>query len=98
MAAMLNAGVALEWARGILGLTWDEAHLTGTNEPSSWVEWEHPWTPSAAGEHLLMTRATDSLGRTQPDRAPVNDDGYLFTAVVRHPVTVAAPVRSRTPA
>jgi xylulokinase len=27
MAAMLNAGVALEWARGILGLTWEEAYL-----------------------------------------------------------------------
>jgi xylulokinase len=26
MAAMLNAGVALEWARGILRLTWDEVY------------------------------------------------------------------------
>jgi DMSO/TMAO reductase YedYZ molybdopterin-dependent catalytic subunit len=72
------------------GLTWDEATLTGSNEPSGWVEWEHPWTPAADGEHVLMTRATDSLGRTQPDRAPLNDDGYLFSAVVHHPVTVAA--------
>jgi DMSO/TMAO reductase YedYZ molybdopterin-dependent catalytic subunit len=72
------------------GLTWDEATLTGNNEPSSWVEWEHPWTPATDGEHVLATRATDSLGRTQPDRAQLNDDGYLFSAVVRHPVTVSS--------
>ncbi|MFC4785446.1 sulfite oxidase [Nocardioides sp. MAHUQ-72] len=72
------------------GETWDEASLTGTNEPSSWVEWEHPWTPATPGEHVLVTRATDSLGRTQPELALPNDDGYLFTAAVHHPVTVAA--------
>ena len=38
---------------------------------------------------MLVTRATDSLGRTQPDEAPDNDDGYLFWAVVRRPVDVA---------
>jgi DMSO/TMAO reductase YedYZ molybdopterin-dependent catalytic subunit len=72
------------------GTTWDEATLTGTNEPSSWVEWEHSWTPEQPGEHVLMTRATDSLGRTQPDTAPDNADGYLFSAVVRHEVGVIA--------
>jgi len=39
---------------------------------------------------VLLSRATDSAGRTQPAEAPLNDDGYLFSAVVRHPVTVAA--------
>ena len=71
------------------GRTWDEASLTGPNERSAWVEWEHPWTPATAGAHVLVTRATDSLGRTQPDVAPDNDDGYLFWATVRRPVTVA---------
>src|SRR6476469_7677740 len=83
------------------GATWDEASLTGANEPSSWVAWEHPWTPAAPGAHEVLTRATDSLGRTQPDTAPDNEDGYLFSAVVRRPVTVAgaAPVvDARTPA
>ncbi|MGZ4447999.1 MAG: sulfite oxidase [Nocardioides sp.] len=80
------------------GRTWDEASLTGPNEPSGWVEWEHPWTPATAGEVVLMTRATDSLGRVQPLEARTNDDGYLFDAVVRHPVTVGAEVRRRTPA
>ncbi len=71
------------------GRTWDEASLTGDNEPSAWVAWEHPWTPTAPGEHVLLTRATDSDGRTQPEVAADNEDGYLFAAVLRHPVTVA---------
>jgi DMSO/TMAO reductase YedYZ molybdopterin-dependent catalytic subunit len=72
------------------GATWQDAALTGSNEPSSWVFWELPWTPSVAGEQVLVTRATDSLGRVQPDVAPDNEDGYLFWATVRQPVTVAA--------
>jgi DMSO/TMAO reductase YedYZ molybdopterin-dependent catalytic subunit len=71
------------------GLTWDEASLTGPNEPSAWVAWEHSWIPRRSGEHVLVTRATDSLGRTQPETAPDNEDGYLFWAAVRHPVVVA---------
>jgi hypothetical protein len=71
------------------GETWDEASLTGPNEPSAWVAWEHPWSPTEPGPHVLVTRATDSLGRVQPDRAPDNADGYLFWASVRRSVTVA---------
>ena len=72
------------------GLTWDETTLTGPNEPSSWVEWEHAWTPRSAGPHELVSRATDSLGRTQPDLATANDQGYFFDAAIRVPVTVSA--------
>ena len=77
------------------GQTWHEATLTGPNEPSCWVGWELAWTPPRAGDHELWVRATDSLGRCQPEEAPDNDDGYFFSAVVRTPVTVAGPV-SRT--
>jgi hypothetical protein len=37
-------------------------------------------------------RATDSLGRCQPEVAPDNEDGYFFSAVLRTPVTVAEDV------
>ena len=76
------------------GRTWALARLVGDNEPSSWTTWELPWTPVTAGEHVLVTRATDTWGRTQPGEAPDNDDGYLFWACVRQPVTVAP---ERTP-
>ncbi|MCW2796275.1 MAG: sulfite oxidase [Nocardioides sp.] len=71
------------------GRTWEEATLTGANEPSSWVEWEHPWVPERSGDHVLVSRATDSLGRSQPETAPDNEDGYLFWATVRRLVEVA---------
>jgi DMSO/TMAO reductase YedYZ molybdopterin-dependent catalytic subunit len=73
------------------GRTWRDARLTGGNEPSAWARWETPWTPPYAGLHEVRVRATDSDGRTQPDVARDNDDGYLFDAVVRHPVLVADP-------
>lgn len=71
------------------GHRWRVATLHGPNEPSSWVAWELPWTPLTGGTHEVLTRATDSLGRTQPETARPNDDGYLFDAVVRHRVEVA---------
>jgi hypothetical protein len=35
-----------------------------------------------------LTRATDSVGNTQPDDVPLNREGYLYNAPVPHPVTV----------
>ncbi|WP_122817125.1 sulfite oxidase [Nocardioides pantholopis] len=55
----------------------------------SWTRWSYQWRRPAAGPHELLARATDAAGRTQPDTTPFNDAGYLFDAVVRHPVTVA---------
>ena len=69
------------------GETWHEATLTGPNEPSCWVGWELPGRPPRAGDHELWVRATDSLGRRQPEEAPDNDDGYFFSAVDTDPVT-----------
>jgi hypothetical protein len=34
----------------------------------------------------VLARATDRNGRTQPATVPFNQLGYLFWAVVRHPV------------
>ena len=48
-----------------------------------------------AGLRELRVRATDSDGRRQPDRAPDNDDGYLFSAVVRYDVDGGAPAGER---
>ena len=76
------------------GQTWHEATLAGANEPSCWVAWELPWTPPRAGAHELVVRATDSLGRCQPEDAPDNDDGYFFSAVIRTPVRVAGVSRT----
>ena len=70
------------------GGVWQPAKLVGPNELSGMVSFEWDWTPEEPGVVELRTRATDSTGRTQPDEVPLNDDGYLFWAVVRRQVRV----------
>ncbi len=49
------------------GASWREASLGGKPVRHSWRLWEWKWaTPKAAGGCVLMARATDSRGRTQP--------------------------------
>jgi hypothetical protein len=55
----------------------------------AWQRWEIDWRPRTTGPAELLARATDVRGNTQPDTAVHNTLGYLFDAVVRHPVTVA---------
>ena len=57
--------------------------------PNAWARWKFAWTPPAAGSYELQARATDATGQTQPDSVPFNDVGYLFGAVVKHPVIAA---------
>lgn len=71
------------------GARWFEAHIDPKkNKPQAWAQWSIPWF-ATPGQHVLKARATDSRGNTQPDTVPLNDLGYLFSAVVNHPVTVA---------
>lgn len=67
---------------------WRRAHLHDAPRRGGWVRWSVPWTPRATGATSLLARASDATGRTQPDRSVHNTQGYLFDAVVRHPVTV----------
>ncbi|MEU8776806.1 sulfite oxidase [Streptomyces sp. NPDC048606] len=70
------------------GARWQRARLHDAPRRGSWVRWSLPWTPRATGPTALLARATDATGRTQPATAAHNTQGYLFDAVVRHPVTV----------
>jgi DMSO/TMAO reductase YedYZ molybdopterin-dependent catalytic subunit len=63
------------------------AQLHGANVPNGWVRWRFPFRPQA-GTSELQARATDFAHRTQPASEPFNPNGYLFGAVVKHPVTV----------
>jgi hypothetical protein len=68
------------------GLTW--RHAIPRSRDGGWLRWSAPWRPSP-GSYTLRARATDLAGATQRDIAPFNTQGYLFGAVVNHPVTVA---------
>ncbi|MEZ0581077.1 molybdopterin-dependent oxidoreductase [Nocardioides sp. MH1] len=73
------------------GETWSAARVHPAPQPSrgrGWSQWTYVWRDAAPGPHTLLARATDGLGRTQPDVAAFNPSGYFFDAVVRHPVTV----------
>ncbi|MFJ3727351.1 sulfite oxidase [Streptomyces sp. NPDC090045] len=67
---------------------WRRARMHDAPRRGSWVRWSVPWTPRTTGATALLARATDATGRTQPDTSVHNAQGYLFDAVVRHPVTV----------
>jgi DMSO/TMAO reductase YedYZ molybdopterin-dependent catalytic subunit len=69
--------------------SWHAAKLQSPNLPQAWVRWSFDWTPPGPGSYQLRARATDGTGQKQPETVPFNKNGYLFWAVVRHPVTVA---------
>jgi DMSO/TMAO reductase YedYZ molybdopterin-dependent catalytic subunit len=70
------------------GATWRRARTVGTGDGQAWQRWEFRWRPARPGEYRLRARATDGSGASQPEQAPYNTLGYLFGAVVAHPVTV----------
>lgn len=69
------------------GATWRRARRTGPRD-AAWQRWTVHWRPPAPGRYELLARATDVTGATQPDATAHNTFGYLFGAVVRHPVHV----------
>jgi DMSO/TMAO reductase YedYZ molybdopterin-dependent catalytic subunit len=78
------------------GTTWQDARPTSPAPDRAWLRWEFPWRPREAGSYTLRARATDITGTRQPDEAPYNTQGYLFGAIVRHPVTVTQPEAKTT--
>ncbi|MFC9392097.1 sulfite oxidase [Streptomyces sp. NPDC057027] len=71
------------------GAHWRHARLHDTPRRDGWVRWSVPWRPHTTGQVTLLSRTTDAAGNTQPEQAVHNTQGYLFNAVVRHPVAVA---------
>ena len=70
------------------GATWTQAKLHSRNGAGNWVQFSYSFPPQPAGSYELWARATDVSGRTQPATVPFNSLGYLFGAIVRHPVVI----------
>ncbi|MFJ2256901.1 sulfite oxidase [Streptomyces sp. NPDC087844] len=68
------------------GASWRRARLYDAPRRADWVRWSVDWRPTTPGTYILLARATDTTGRTQPETTVHNTQGYLFDAVVRHPV------------
>jgi len=70
------------------GATWRPALLEPARAQYAWQRWRLVWEQPAKGSYELLARATDVTGAVQPVTTPHNTLGYLFGAIVRHPVTV----------
>ena len=62
------------------GATWQAARLTGENAHYTWRRFETQIDAPRAESYLIMSRATDSTGRTQPMMPRWNPSGYLWNA------------------
>ena len=60
---------------------WRNTTLLGESEPSMWRQWEFIWEASQPGHFILMVRAMDSKGNTQPNTIPWNFRGYANNAI-----------------
>ena len=78
----------VEWSVD-LGRTWRDADVWPGRQ-YSWATFAFIWN-TVAGNYIIMTRATDAAGNTQPDEIPFNEKGYLFNQPLPHPVTVTPP-------
>jgi sulfite oxidase len=63
------------------GSTWNPATLSYEQAHYAWRSWVYDWKPGKRGDYTIMSRATDSQGRTQPSTADWNPSGYLYNAV-----------------
>src|SRR5262249_31215503 len=69
------------------GTLWLPATLDEPRDRWAWTRWQTPWE-ALPGGHMLMARATDSAGNTQPPQVAWNRFGYGYNAPWPVPVTV----------
>ena len=71
------------------GRDWQEASLVGPSVHTAWRQWELAWSVSEPGHYILMVRATDSAGNTQPANIRWNFRGYANNGI--HTIAVEVP-------
>jgi sulfite oxidase len=63
------------------GRTWVPAQLGRDRARYAWRQFEYVWPAPAAGSYVLLSRATDSRGLTQPIVPDWNPAGYVWNAI-----------------
>ena len=61
------------------GASWSAARLGHEQAHYAWRLWNYEWK-ATNGEYNILSRATDSQGRTQPATPVWNPSGYLYNA------------------
>ena len=62
------------------GSTWAAANLSHERARYAWRLWNYEWK-AKGGDYAVLSRASDSQGRTQPAAPVWNPSGYLYNAV-----------------
>lgn len=62
------------------GATWQPARLVGEQARYAWRRFEFAFEALRPESYLILSRATDTQGRTQPISPPWNPSGYLWNA------------------
>lgn len=71
------------------GKSWEQARLDKRSAPFAWRLFEYEWrVPSRRGRHVLMSRATDDSGQTQPLERDNDRRDAMITHVQRIEVDV----------
>jgi len=70
------------------GTSWKPATLGREQAHYAWRLWNYEWH-AKGGDYVIMSRASDSKGRTQPAAAVWNPSGYLYNAVDQVKIHVA---------
>ena len=70
------------------GKSWQPAALGSEHARYTWRFWDFEWKPREEGTYVILSRATDNRGRSQPLEMQWNPGGYLWNAADRVRVTV----------
>jgi DMSO/TMAO reductase YedYZ molybdopterin-dependent catalytic subunit len=70
------------------GQTWHATHLEAPRERWLWVRWSYVWD-AQPGQYRIMSRATDEIGRVEPQTPRFNNMRKNFSAIVGVDVTIA---------
>lgn len=65
------------------GGRWAPARQVGPAGTATWRLWQYRTPPLEPGEHVILARATDGAGETQPLEAPWNVKGYGNNSAAR---------------
>jgi len=70
------------------GRTWADAELGPPVDRWAWRRWSRPWQVSEPGSYVVLARAHDESGRSQPLDQPWNRGGFANGSPQRVDVTV----------
>jgi sulfite oxidase len=62
------------------GATWNLVKLGHDHAHYAWRLWSYDWK-AKPGDYTILSRATDTQGRTQPSTPAWNPSGYLYNAI-----------------